>query len=45
MYRDLRRVTDAYLRPEEKLFDFTNEPALFFYALSATRARAGSTPR
>jgi hypothetical protein len=33
MYRDLRRVIDAYLQPRDKLFDFSNEPALFFYVL------------
>ncbi len=34
MYRDLGRVIDAYLPPQDKLFDFTNEPALFFYVLN-----------
>ena len=33
MYRDLRRVVDGYLRPGDRLFDFTNEPTVFFYVL------------
>jgi hypothetical protein len=31
MYRDLKRVVDAYLGPQDRIFDFTNSPALFFY--------------
>ena len=32
-FRDLRRTIDAYLPPGAPLFDFSNEPALFFYLL------------
>ncbi len=32
-FRDLERVVDAYLRPGDRLFDFSNEPALFFYLM------------
>jgi hypothetical protein len=31
VYRDLKRVIDAYLGPHDRLFDFTDEPGLFFY--------------
>jgi hypothetical protein len=37
---DLRRITNKYVRPGEQIFDFTNNPGLFWYLLrlnSATR--------
>lgn len=30
-YRDLQRVINAYLSPGDRLFDLTDEPALFYY--------------
>jgi len=33
MYRDLKRVIDSYLRPSDRLFDFTNAPTLYYYLL------------
>ena len=33
MYRDLKRVVDAYLEPGDRIFDFTNAPALFNYLM------------
>ncbi len=33
MYRDLHHVIDAYLKPGDRLYDFSNEPALFFYLI------------
>ncbi|MEK6252738.1 MAG: hypothetical protein AABM43_12575 [Actinomycetota bacterium] len=30
-YRDLKRIVDAYLGPDGRLFDFSNTPELFFY--------------
>ena len=32
-YRDIKRVIDAYLGPDDRLFDFSNSPALFFYIM------------
>jgi hypothetical protein len=32
-YRDVKRVIDAYLGPDDRLFDFSNSPALFFYIM------------
>jgi len=32
-YRDLKRVVDAYLGPNERLYDFSNTPLLFFYLI------------
>jgi hypothetical protein len=32
-YRDLKRVVDAYLSPDDRLFDFSNTPLLFFYLM------------
>jgi hypothetical protein len=32
-FRDLKRITDAYLGPKDRLFDFTNEPALFHFMI------------
>ncbi|MGH2982265.1 MAG: hypothetical protein ACRDKV_09530, partial [Solirubrobacterales bacterium] len=31
--RDLRRVIDVYLGPNDQLFDFTNEPGLYYYMI------------
>jgi hypothetical protein len=33
MYRDLRRVIDAYLGPNDRLFDFTNAPTYYYYLM------------
>ena len=33
MYRDLKRVVDAYLDPSDRIFDFTNAPTLYYYLL------------
>lgn len=33
MIRDVRRVLDAYLEPGDDVFDFSNNPMLFHYAL------------
>lgn len=33
MYRDLKRVIDSYLGPNDRLFDFTNAPTLFYYLM------------
>jgi hypothetical protein len=33
-YRDLKRVVDAYLGPNERLYDFSNTPLLFFYLMN-----------
>ncbi len=33
MYRDLKRVVDAYLDPSDRIFDFTNAPTLYNYLL------------
>jgi hypothetical protein len=33
MYRDLRRVIDAYLDPNDRLFDFTNAPTYYYYLM------------
>ncbi len=32
-YRDVKRVVDAYLGPNDRLFDFSNTPLLFFYVM------------
>ncbi len=32
-YRDVKRVVDAYLSPNDRLFDFSNTPMLFFYVM------------
>jgi hypothetical protein len=32
-FRAMERIIDAYLAPGDRLFDFTNEPALFFYLI------------
>ncbi len=32
-FRALERIINAYLAPGDRLFDFTNEPALFFYLI------------
>jgi hypothetical protein len=32
-FRDMKRITDAYLGPNDRLFDFTNEPALFHFMI------------
>jgi hypothetical protein len=32
-FQDLRQIIDAYLGPSDRIFDFTNEPALFYYFL------------
>jgi hypothetical protein len=33
MYRDLKRVVDAYLDPNDRLFDFTNAPTYYYYLM------------
>jgi hypothetical protein len=33
-YRDLKRVIDTYLGPNDRLFDFSNTPELFFYFMN-----------
>jgi hypothetical protein len=33
MILDVKRVLDTYLRPEDEVFDFTNDPLLFHYLL------------
>ena len=33
MYRDLKRVVDAYVDPSDRIFDFTNAPTLYYNLL------------